>query len=58
MIAGPDGGVLAGPVRDRGAGILYADCELERADDKRTGKHNDAFADRRPEHYLRALQSG
>ena len=30
----------------------------ERADDKRTGKHNDAFADRRPEHYVAALHAG
>jgi predicted amidohydrolase len=58
VIAGPDGALLAGPVQDRGAEILYADCELERADDKRTGKHNDAFADRRPEHYVAALHAG
>src|SRR3954452_1818648 len=58
VIAGPDGSLLAGPVQDRGTQILYADCELGRADDKRTGKHNDAFADRRPEHYVAALYAG
>jgi predicted amidohydrolase len=58
VIAAPDGALIAGPVQDRGAEILYADCELERADDKRTGKHNDAFADRRPEHYVAALHAG
>jgi predicted amidohydrolase len=58
VIAGPDGALLAGPVQDRGAEILYADCDLERADDKRTGAHNDAFADRRPEHYVAALHAG
>jgi predicted amidohydrolase len=57
VIAGPDGSLLAGPVQDRGAEILYADCELLRADDKRNGKHNDAFADRRPEHYAAALHA-
>jgi 5-aminopentanamidase len=57
VIAGPDGSLLAGPVQDRGAQTLYADCELGRADDKRTGRHNDAFADRRPEHYLAALHA-
>jgi hypothetical protein len=45
-------------VQERGAEILYADCELGRADDKRIGKHNDAFADRRPEHYVAALRAG
>jgi 5-aminopentanamidase len=55
VIAGPAGSLLAGPLADRGEETLYADCELARADDKRTGKHNDAFADRRPENYPPAL---
>jgi predicted amidohydrolase len=58
VIAGPDGSLLAGPVPDRDAAILYADCELARADDKRTGMHNDAFADRRPEYYGAGLLTG
>ena len=58
VIAAPDGSLLAGPVHERGAEILFADCDLGRAGDKRTGRHNDAFADRRPEHYLPALYSG
>jgi predicted amidohydrolase len=58
VIAGPNGSLLAGPVPDRDAAILYADCELARADDKRTGTHNDAFADRRPEHYGAGLLTG
>jgi predicted amidohydrolase len=58
VIAGPDGSLLAGPVRHRGVEILYADCELERAGDKRIGERNDAFADRRPEHYVPALLAG
>jgi 5-aminopentanamidase len=58
VIAGPHGSLLAGPVQDRGAEILYADCDLGRADDKRSGEHNDAFADRRPEHYVAALHAG
>jgi predicted amidohydrolase len=50
-IAGPDGGLLAAPPPDRGAGTLSAVCDLARAADKRTGEHNDAFADRRPAQY-------
>jgi predicted amidohydrolase len=57
VIAGPVGSLLAGPVQDRGSQTLYADCELGRADDKRNGKHNDAFADRRPEQYAAALHA-
>jgi predicted amidohydrolase len=55
VIAGPDGAFRAGPVADRGARMLVADCELGEADDKRTSEHNDAFADRRPAHYIQAL---
>jgi 5-aminopentanamidase len=55
LIAGPDGAFRAGPVADRGASTLYADCELGDAADKRTSEHNDAFGDRRPAHYAQAL---
>ncbi|HUB05096.1 MAG TPA: nitrilase-related carbon-nitrogen hydrolase [Solirubrobacteraceae bacterium] len=55
VIAGPDGGLRAGPVGDRGAATLYADCDLTEARDKRTSPRNDAFADRRPAHYAQAL---
>lgn len=55
VIAGPDGTLRAGPVADRGAEILYADCDLREAQDKRTSARNDAFADRRAERYARAL---
>lgn len=51
VIAGPDGALLAGPVVGRGPEMLLAECDLERARDKRSGKVNDAFADRRPERY-------
>lgn len=54
-IAGPDGSLLAGPVADRGAQTLHAECDLAQARDKRTGEHNDAFADRRAAHYAPAL---
>jgi predicted amidohydrolase len=56
VIAAPDGTLLAGPVPDRGAEILYADCDLAAARDKRMGPHNDAFADRRSEHYASGLR--
>jgi predicted amidohydrolase len=49
VIAGPDGRQLAGPAQ--GSETIAADCALESARDKRTSAHNDAFADRRPEHY-------
>lgn len=55
VIAGPEGQLLAGPVTNRGAEILYADCDLERARDKRTGRRNDAFADRRADRYATVL---
>jgi predicted amidohydrolase len=56
VIAAPAGGLLAGPVPYRGAATLFADCELTDARDKRTSEHNDAFADRRPEHYSARLR--
>jgi predicted amidohydrolase len=55
VIAGPDGAFRAGPVADRGARTLVADCDLNEAADKRTSEQNDAFADRRPAHYVQAL---
>ena len=55
VIAGPDGGLRAGPVRERGVETLLADCDLTEARRKRTGEHNDAFADRRPAYYSQAL---
>jgi predicted amidohydrolase len=55
VIAGPDGAMLAGPVANRGVETIYADCDLAQARDKRNGEHNDAFADRRAEHYAAAL---
>ena len=55
VIAGPDGGLRAGPVPDRGTATLFADCDLTEARDKRTSERNDAFADRRPAHYAASL---
>lgn len=55
VIAGPDGGVRTGPVSDRGAETLLADCDLTEARRKRNGEHNDVFADRRPAYYAPAL---
>lgn len=55
VIAAPDGSLLAGPVPDRGEGMLLADCDRARARDKRTGSRNDAFADRRPDRYAPSL---
>ncbi len=57
VIAAPDGTLLAGPVDGRGVQTLHAECDLAQARDKRTGAHNDAFADRRAEHYASALAS-
>jgi predicted amidohydrolase len=51
-IASPDGALVAGPVPDRGAATIAAGCELDEALDKRTSARNDAFGDRRPEHYV------
>jgi predicted amidohydrolase len=50
VIAAPDGTALAA-ARGGGAELLAAACDLAAARDKRTGPRNDAFADRRPEHY-------
>ena len=50
VIAAPDGSALAaatGATRQ----TLLVECDLSAARDKRTGPRNDAFADRRPEHY-------
>jgi predicted amidohydrolase len=55
VIAGPQGAILAGPIANRAAETIFADCELATARDKRTSARNDAFADRRPEHYQGAL---
>ncbi|HTT31445.1 MAG TPA: nitrilase-related carbon-nitrogen hydrolase [Solirubrobacteraceae bacterium] len=55
VIAGPDGDLRAGPVRDRGVETLSAECDLSEARRKRNGEHNDAFADRRPAYYEPAL---
>lgn len=55
VIAGPDGALRAGPVPERGVQTLFADCDLAGARRKRTGEHNDAFADRRPAYYSPAL---
>jgi 5-aminopentanamidase len=58
VIASPDGWLRAGPVPDRGAQTLIAECDLVRAREKRNGEHNDAFADRRPGYYAAALAGG
>jgi predicted amidohydrolase len=58
VIAGPDGGLLAGPVPGRDTQILHAECDLERARDKRTGENNDAFGDRRADRYAAELAGG
>ena len=55
VIAGLDGSLVAGPVEDRGEAILYADCALSEARDKRLNGYNDVFADRRADLYARAL---
>lgn len=58
VIAGPDGGLRAGPVPARDTDTLLAQCDLTATRDKRNGPHNDAFADRRPTHYVDALTRG
>ena len=55
VIAGPEGGLRAGPAQNRGRAILYADCDLTEARNKRTSGVNDAFADRRVNRYAKAL---
>ena len=57
VIAGPDGALRAGPVTGRGAEILYAECDLAEARDKRTSGRNDAFADRRVDSYARLTEA-
>jgi predicted amidohydrolase len=47
-IIGPDGFPLAGPVLADEPALLVADCDLQRARDKRISANNDLFADRRP----------
>jgi predicted amidohydrolase len=51
VLAGPDGGLYAGPVLGRGTTTIAADCDLAVARDKGTSPRNDAFADRRPDKY-------
>jgi len=55
VIAGPEGGLRAGPVKDRGTQVIYVDIDLAQARDKRTSERNDAFADRRSDHYSEDL---
>lgn len=55
VIADPSGGLLAVAPDDRGQHSLLAGCDLATAGDKRSGELNDAFADRRPEHYEAVL---
>lgn len=50
-IVDPDGWLAAGPVEGYGEGILYADCDLDRARDKAWGERNDVRGDLRPELY-------
>lgn len=57
VIADPSGALLAVAPQDRGQHALLAGCELATAGDKRSGELNDAFADRRPEHYEASLTS-
>ena len=52
VIAAPDGSVLAVAGAGAHSETLIADCELQLARDKGNGPNNDAFADRRPEHYM------
>jgi predicted amidohydrolase len=58
VIAGPGGGsALAAAEPGAGAQTLLADCDLATARDKRTGPHNDALGDRRPQHYAADLST-
>jgi predicted amidohydrolase len=57
VIAGPEGGLRAASVVPSGPQTLVAGCDLAEARGKRTGPHNDAFADRRPAFYAEALRS-
>jgi predicted amidohydrolase len=55
LIVGRDGGVLAGPPR-QATETLHARCDLAASAAKRSGEHNDAFADRRPAYYAERLR--
>jgi predicted amidohydrolase len=55
VIAGPEGGLRAGPVAGRGPDTISAQCDLDEARDKHTSERNDALADRRPVHYVAGL---
>ncbi len=55
VIAGPEGALRAGPVKDRGSQIIFADVDLAEARNKRSSERNNAFSDRRPDRYSRAL---
>ncbi len=57
VIVAPDGSTLATARAGALAETLAAGCELSAARDKRTGPHNDALEDRRPEHYLAKLST-
>jgi hypothetical protein len=43
------------PIGGRGAETIIATCDLTEARDKRTSERNDAFIDRRPDHYVAGL---
>ena len=58
VITAPDGAVLAEVGEGAEVATIFADVDLIAARDKRTGPRNDAFADRRPEHYLANLSHG
>jgi 5-aminopentanamidase len=51
LISDETGWVLAGPPPGYGPGMLFADCDLERARDKQLGPVNHTLGDRRPELY-------
>jgi predicted amidohydrolase len=55
VIAGPTGAILAASFENRGAVTLQAELDLRQARDKRTSHENDAFGDRRAEHYDASL---
>ena len=51
VVCDENGWVLAGPPDRFGAGLVVADCDLERARDKAWGERNDVLGDRRPDVY-------
>jgi predicted amidohydrolase len=57
IIAGPRGQALAAAAPGATAETIFAACDLHATRDKRTGPRNDAFADRRAQHYLSDLSS-